>query len=122
MRSRDHLFRRCTATCESIAVETVSRHKVVLRGFDVERRDDGRLYVHGWARRETGRAGLINAHVHVEAFGAEGAGLGVTEGGWSAPLSRRDRAAVSVHVELTEYPSAFISRVRVSVEPGARHN
>ena len=93
-----------------------------LRGFDLERRTDGRAYVHGWARREPGRAGLINAHLHVETFNANGASLGLTEGGWSDPLSVRDRASSPVHVELAEDPSTPIARVRVSVEAGARHN
>lgn len=104
------------------AVETVSGHKVRLRGFDLERRADGRVYVHGWARREPGRAGLINAHLHVETFDASGASLGLAEGGWNDPLSVRDRASSAAHVELAPDPSTLITRVRVSVEPGARHD
>jgi len=104
------------------AVELISGHKVALRGFDLERRADGRAYVHGWARRETGRAGLINAHLHVETFGADGASLGLTEGGWNDPLSVRDRSSSAVHVELAPDPTAEIARVRISVEPGARHD
>lgn len=103
-----------------VAVEAVSGQKVRLRGFDLERRADGGAYVHGWARRETGRAGLINAHLHVETFDANGASLGLTEGGWNDPLSVRDRSASAVHVELARDPSAAITRVRVSVEPGGR--
>lgn len=105
-----------------VAVEAIGGHKVRLRGFDLERRADGRVYVHGWARRESGRAGLINAHLHVETFDANGASLGVTEGGWNAPLSMRDRASSPVHVELAPDPSISIARVRVSVEQGARHD
>jgi len=104
------------------AVETVSGHKVRLRGFDLERRADGRAYVHGWARREPGRAGLISAHLHVETFDVGDASLGVAEGGWNDPLSVRDRAASPVHVELSPDIAGRIARVRVSVEPGARHN
>lgn len=104
------------------AVEAVSGHKVRLRGFDLERRADGGAYVHGWVRREPGRAGLINAHLHVETFDANGASLSQTEGGWNDPLSVRDRASSPVHVELAEDPATPIARVRVSVEPGARHD
>ncbi|MFN3463302.1 MAG: hypothetical protein ACK4X1_04425 [Terricaulis sp.] len=104
------------------AIEMVSGHKVRLRGFDLERRADGRAYVHGWARREPGRAGLINAHLHVETFDANGASLALTEGGWNDPLSVRDRAASAVHVELAPDPSLQIVRVRVSVESGSRHD
>lgn len=110
------------APAPEAAVEMINGHKVRLRGFDLERRADGRVYVHGWARRETGRAGLINAHLHVETFNADGARLGLVEGGWNDPLSVRDRSSSAVHVELAPDPSAEIARVRVSVEPGARHD
>ena len=110
------------ASAPKAAVELISDHKVRLRGFDLERRADGRAYVHGWARRETGRAGLINAHLHVETFDANGASLGLTEGGWNDPLSVRDRSSRAVHVELAPDPTAQIVRVRISVEPGARHD
>lgn len=110
------------APAPEAAVELISGHKVALRGFDLERRADGRAYVHGWARRETGRAGLINAHLHVETFDANGASLGLTEGGWNDPLSVRDRSSSAVHVELAPDPTAEIARVRISVEPGARHD
>ncbi len=110
------------APAPEAAVELISGHKVRLRGFDLERRADGRAYVHGWARRETGRAGLINAHLHVETFDANGASLGLTEGGWNDPLSVRDRSSSAVHVELAPDPTAQIVRVRISVEPGARHD
>lgn len=109
------------ATTE-VAVETVNGHKVRLRGFDLERRADGSAYVHGWARREPVRAGPINAHLHVETFDVNGVSLGLTEGGWNDPLSVRNRASSAVHVELAHDPSAPIVRVRVSVEPGARHD
>jgi len=102
------------------AVEMISGHKVRLRGFDLEHRADGRAYVHGWARRETGQAGLINAHLHVETFDAYGASLGLTEGG--DPLSVRDRSSSAVHVELAPVPSLQIASVRVSVEAGRRHD
>lgn len=104
------------------AVDLISGHKVALRGFDLERRADGRAYVHGWARRETGRAGLINAHLHVETFDANGASLGLIEGGWNDPLSVRDRSSSAVHVELAPDPTVEIARVRISVELGARHD
>ena len=105
-----------------VAVETMNGHKVRLPGFDLERRTDGGSYVHGWARREPGQAGLINAHLHVETFDANGASLGVTEGGWNDPLSVRDRASSPVHIELARDDNAEIARVRVSVAPGARHD
>lgn len=107
-----------------VAVETVSGHKVRLRGFDLERRADGRAFVHGWARREPGRAGLINAHLHAEMFDASGASLGLIEGGWNDPLSVRDRSASAVHLELGQDDAAEVARVRVrvSVEPGRRHD
>lgn len=108
------------APAPEAAVEMINGHKVRLRGFDLERRADGGAYVHGWARREPGQAGLINAHLHVETFNADGASLGLIEGGWNDPLSVRDRSSSAVHVELAPDPSAEIARVRVSVEPGAR--
>ncbi len=108
------------APAPEAAVEMINGHKVRLRGFDLERRADGGAYVHGWARREPGQAGLINAHLHVETFNADGASLGLIEGGWNDPLSVRDRSSSAVHVELAPDPSAEIARVRVSVKPGAR--
>ena len=68
------------------------------------------------------RFGLINAHIHVETFDANGASLGLTEGGWNDPLPVRDRSSSAVHVELAPDPTAQIVRVRISVEPGARHD
>lgn len=105
-----------------VAIEIVSAHKVRLRGFDLERRADGRAYVHGWVRREPGAAGLINAHLHVETFGADGASLGIAEGGWNAPLSVRHRASSPVRIELAPDPGAEIAHVRISVENGSRHD
>lgn len=106
----------------SIAVETVEAHRVVLRGTDVERREDGGAYVHGWAQRARGQAGLINAHLHVEAFDGQGTSLGVAEGGWNGALSMRDRSAESFHIRMPAEMASRAARVRVSVEQGARHD
>lgn len=106
----------------TIPVEAIDGHRVSLRGADVDLRVDGAADVHGWARRERGRAGLINAHLHVEAFDAADASLGVVDGGWTGALSVRDRSAEPFHIRLSPEMTSAAARVRVTVEPGARHD
>lgn len=106
----------------AIAVETVEAHRVVLRGADGERREDGGAYVHGWAQRARGQAGLINAHLHAEGFDSQGTSLGVAEGGWNGALSMRDRSAEPFHIRLPADMASRAARVCVSVERGARHD
>jgi hypothetical protein len=107
----------------TIPVEAVDGHRVGLGGADVELRTDGSADVHGWARRAGAQAGIINAHLHAEAFDAEGASFGVVDGGWNAGvLSSRDRSAELFHVRLPPDMASATARVRVTVEPGARHS
>jgi hypothetical protein len=106
----------------TIAVEAIDGRRVNLRAADVELRADGGADVHGWARRARTQAGLINAHLHAEAFDAEGASLGVVDGGWNGVLSIRDRSAEPFHIRLSPELANAAVRVRVTVEPGARHD
>jgi hypothetical protein len=106
----------------AIPVEAIDGHRVSLRGVDIEMRDDGGADVRGWARRARAPAGLINAHLHAQAFDALGASLGVVDGGWNGALSIRDRSAEPFHIRLSPEMAQAAVRVHVTVEPGARHN
>ena len=106
----------------AITVEAVDGRRVSLHGADVEVREDGATDVHGWARRARAQAGLINAHLHAEAFNAEGRSLGVVDGGWNGALSSRDRSAEPFHIRLPADIANAAVRVRVTVEPGQRHD
>ena len=102
---------------DAASVETQSGYKVVLSGVSAERQDGGDVVIHGWARREAGRVGLINAHLHVEAFAEDGQSLGVTEGRWRGALSVRDRSAAPFSVPIAPPIADAAARYLVLVVP-----
>lgn len=102
------------ASPQAIAIESISGHRVSLDGAGVIQTEQG-PELRGWARRAPGRPGLILAHLRVEAFGADGASLGVTHARWNGALAQRDSSAARFYVPLPE----GAVRVRVNVEPGA---
>lgn len=100
----------------------VDGRDIELRGVSAQRDDSG-VYAAGWVRRRAGNFGPVNAHVHVDALDTEGQTLQTIEACWmgTLPTSIRSQHAAIFRARFTPPISASLLSVRVSVEPGPRH-
>lgn len=105
-----------------LPVVTVDGSDIELRGVSVARDDRG-VYAAGWVRRRVGNYGSVNAHLHVDALGADGQTLQTIEARWigTLPTSIRSRHASIFRARFEPAISASLVSVRVSAEPGPRH-
>lgn len=103
-----------------LPIEVRNGSDVEVRGASAKRDETG-VGVHGWVYRRVGSHGLIDAHLHIEGVGREGATLEMTSAHWSGSLGTRTRTPRAFKAKFDIATAASIERVRVSVQPGRRH-
>lgn len=97
-------------------------HGVSLIGVSAEL-DKGSVHTSGWVRRNSGSYSVNNAHLHVTLIDADGETLQIAEGRWNGELRAgpRGNRTASFRVRTPAPEGKDVASIRVTVEPGRRH-
>lgn len=104
-----------------LPVDVVNGPMVEVRGAFAERDESG-LHARGWVKRKLGRFGPIRSHLHVEGLDAQGVPLKSLETQWRGNLPARPSSLAPFSANFSPLTAAQIKSVRISVQPGVRHD
>ena len=103
-----------------LPVELINGPKVEIHAASADRNAPD-VIAHGWVRRKVGTYGPISAHLHVEGLDSEGATLELIDAYWPGSLGKRTLELRPFNAKFDVAIAAKIERVRISVQPGRRH-